>query len=372
MKALTMITIIATILQTFRTTQIYLRKNIKPYKKITETIILIISVIISYFMLEDQSSTVIIISLLLISYVVISFVLEQLTKKNHITRLSIKKAIDMADTGILFLNKAGNIILINNTMQEILNELNIKNNYFINLIQKSFYKIEDVYLIKSLNKVYEFKKNNKQEIILTNVTDIYNLQEEEKRQNKIIAENNEKILDTIKNIEKIEKEKSLLQIKNEYHDLLGYRLALFTKYLEQEKLDIEDINFLLDSIYEDKSLRLSSSKKLDNLIKMYHIIGIEIIINGSLPQKESIAIIFFEIIREAITNAVIHADSKNINITINSSLEKIEMTIANDGKESPQTIHENEGIKGMKRKLATINGTLLINTYPKYTLKVII
>ncbi len=372
MKVLTMITIITTILQTFRTTLIYLRKNARLYKKVIETIILIISIVISYFMLENQNQAIIIISLLLISYVAISFIFEQLTKNNHITRLSIKNAIDMSDTGILFLNKNGNIVLINNTMQKILNELNIKNNYFVNLIQKSFYKIEDVYLIKSLNKVYEFKRKNKQELILTDVTDIYNLQEKEKKQNKIITENNEKILDAIKNIEKIEKEKSLLQIKNEYHDLFGYKLALFTKYLEQEQTDIEDINFLLDSVYEDKSLKLSSSKKLDNLVKMYHIIGIEIIINGNLPQKESIAAIFFEIIREAITNAVIHADSKNINITITSSLEKIEMTITNDGKEPPQTIHENEGIKGMKRKLATINGTLIINTFPNYTLKVVI
>ena len=42
---------------------------------------------------------------------------------------------------------------------------------------------------------------------------------------------------------KIEKAKSLLKIKNEYHDIIGHRLALFSKYLENDTKDIKSILF---------------------------------------------------------------------------------------------------------------------------------
>ena len=89
---------------------------------------------------------------------------------------------------------------------------------------------------------------------------------------------------------------------------------MLTKYLEQEPKDAKSILFLLDSIYEDFDSKLSSDEKLKNLVKIYQVIGINIIVKGKLPIDEKIANIFFEIIREAVTNAIIHADSKNIKI----------------------------------------------------------
>lgn len=77
-------------------------------------------------------------------------------------------------------------------------------------------------------------------------------------------------------------------------------------------------------------------------------------------------------IREVITNAIIHANSKNIKIIINDSKNKKELIITNDGKRTNKIIHENEGIKGMRRKLKEINGILIIDNTKRFTLKVIV
>lgn len=362
---LLIITIIMTLLQVLRVSIYILKKEVSLFKKIFELLILIIMIILEYFNLLNKSNYTIYLSLILSIYIFISFIYDKKSKKNF-SVLSVKKGIDASNMGIMFLDNKENIILINNLFHDVLNNFNITSNYTNNLIKYSFKKIENDYLLKYNNNIYMLKINN-QEITLIDITKLYILQEEENIQNKKIKENNNKLLITLKNIEKLEKEKNLLKLKNEYHDIIGYRLALFTKYLEQDNLNSKDLLFLLDSIYEDFNSKLTSSSKLDNLIKMYKIIGININVKGFLPTNEEISLIFFEIIRESITNAIIHANSKNIDISI-SNLDYLEMTIRNDYVKTNKVIFENEGIKGMRRKLASINGNLEIKIDSSFTL----
>ena len=48
------------------------------------------------------------------------------------------------------------------------------------------------------------------------------------------------------------------------------------------------------------------------------------------------------------------------------------MIITNDGKKPNHTIYENEGIKGMRRKLKEIGGILIIENEDNFILKIII
>ena len=353
-------TIIIALLQVFRVSIYILRKDVSNGKKVFELLVLIVMIILEYYNLLDISSYTIYISLVLSIYTLISFIYERLFKNEYISVLSVKKGIDIADAGIMFLDNKGNIILVNNLFHNVLKELNITNNYINNLIDSSFKKLDNNYLLKYNDKVYMLKIYDNIEVSLLDITELYKLQEEEERQNRKIKENNNKLLLALKNIEELEKEKNLLKLKNEYHDIIGYRLALFSKYLEQDSKDTKDALFLLDSIYEDFNSKLNSMDKLNNLIRMYQIIGININLFGSLPLDEEEASIFFEIIREAITNAIIHADSKNIKVVITMYDGYVEMIITNDGKKPEGTIYENEGIKGMRRKLAKINGNINI------------
>ena len=373
MRLLLILTFIITILQAFRTAIYYLRKDITFNKKIRATIVLLMMIIISYFNLtKNMFAKTIYFTILLDIYILLSFSYEKLFKKEYISVLSVKNGIDLSDTGIMFLDDNGDIVLMNNLMSDILKDLNIKKDYIDNLIKKCTENVDNDYILKCNNGVYLLKIFYDKEVSLIDITELYKLQEQAKLQNKKIKANNEKILDAINNIEKIEKTKNLLKIKNEYHDIIGHRLALLTKYLEQEPKDAKSILFLLDSIYEDFDSKLSSDEKLKNLVKIYQVIGINIIVKGKLPIDEKIANIFFEIIREAVTNAIIHADSKNIKVIIAQYLDRIEMIITNDGKKPSSIIYENDGIKGMRRKLTLINGSLNISTENYFVLKIII
>lgn len=377
MKELTFILIIFIIIQVYRVAIIFFIRKQYLIKKIFEIFILLLIIIIEllnmHYIDNNKFNTILfLISIILALYIGINIIYERIIKKESLSILSVKNAIDLSDNGIMFLNDKGNIILINVVMKDILKEYNINDNYIDNLKEKEIKEIHNEHILKCLNRVWQLKINNNKEIIALDITDIYKIQEKTKNQNIEIEENNKKILKTLNNIEEVEKEKKLIKIKNEFHDILGHRLSLFGEYLKQDNINKEEIKFMLDNLFEQFTTLKSPEENLKKLIEVYKVFNINISIIGKLPKNKEVGETFFEIIREAVTNAIIHANSKNIKVVITNSLEKTEMLITNDGIKPNNFINENEGIKGMRRKLKEIGGILIIENEDNFILKIII
>ena len=377
MKELTFILIIFIIIQVYRVAIIFFIRKQYLIKKIFEVFILLLIIIIEllnmHYIDNNKFNTILfLISIILALYIGINIIYERIVKKESLSILSVKNAIDLSDNGIMFLNDKGNIILINVVMKDILKEYNINDNYIDNLKEKEIKEIHNEHILKCLNRVWQLKINNNKEIIALDITDIYKIQEKTRNQNIEIEENNKKILKTLNNIEEVEKEKKLIKIKNEFHDILGHRLSLFGEYLKQDNINKEEIKFMLDNLFEQFTTLKSPEENLKKLIEVYKVFNINISIIGKLPKNKEVGETFFEIIREAVTNAIIHANSKNIKVVITNSLEKIEMLITNDGIKPNNFINENEGIKGMRRKLKEIGGILIIESEDNFILKIII
>ena len=371
MKIITIILIIFLLLQIYRVTILFFKKEQNIFKKIFEFIIFILILIVELLNMKCIDNNkfniiLLLVSIILAIYIGINIIYEILIKKESLSILSIKIAIDLSDNGIMFLNDKGNIILINKVMKDILKEYKINSNYIEKLQEKSNEQI-----IKCLDRKWQLKINNN-EVVLFNITDLYNIQEKIMKQNIMIEENNKRLIEELNNIEKITKEKKIIKIKNEFHDILGHRLSLFIQYLKQDNVNKEEIKFMLNNLFEQFDSIKSPTENLNKLIEVYKVFNININIVGNMPQKIKVSEVFFEIIREAVTNAIIHADSKNIKIVINNNIENIEMIITNDGKKPNNIINENEGIKGMRRKLNEIGGILIIETDDNFLLKVII
>ena len=377
MKELTFILIIFIIIQVYRVAIIFFIRKQYLIKKIFEVFILLLIIIIEllnmHYIDNNKFNTILfLISIILALYIGINIIYERIIKKESLSILSVKNAIDLSDNGIMFLNDKGNIILINVVMKDILKEYNINDNYIDNLKEKEIKEIHNEHILKCLNRVWQLKINNNKEIIALDITDIYKIQEKTRNQNIEIEENNKKILKTLNNIEEVEKEKKLIKIKNEFHDILGHRLSLFGEYLKQDNINKEEIKFMLDNLFEQFTTLKSPEENLKKLIEVYKVFNINISIIGKLPKNKEVGETFFEIIREAVTNDIIHANSKNIKVVITNSLEKIEMLITNDGIKPNNFINENEGIKGMRRKLKEIGGILIIENEDNFILKIII
>ena len=146
---------------------------------------------------------------------------------------------------------------------------------------------------------------------------------------------------------------------------------MFSKYLEMNKVNINEVKNIINNLFEEDENK-KSKDKLITLFNLYKTLGININVIGALPLDDKVANIFYEIIREAVTNAIIHANSKNIKAVITENEYKKELVITNDGDKPKQVIYENEGIKGMRRKLKIIGGTLIIDTKQEFILKAIV
>lgn len=348
-----------------------INKNITDYAL---EYIVAITILIALFMQESISrNSLFIIALLGIIYEIISLIYMYFRyyKKETITDFSIKKVIDECEFGILVLKGKG-IKLINNKMYEILDKLNIKKDYITNIIKQSIDQLDKNYCVKVEDKYYVFVINNN-EIITFDITEVYKLHQKLNEQNKKLKENNKKILLSIDNIEELEKEKNLLKLKNKYHDILGQNLSILQQYLNKENItqeNFEEIKFMIQKMFIDIEDTDDTNTNLENLIKIHKKNGTDIIIDGKLPQNKETAKVFFEIIREATTNAIRHAGSSKVFVNIKETLEETYMIITNDGRKPNEFITENQGIKDMRRKVKKLGGMFYISTVPEFSVNI--
>ena len=348
-----------------------INKNITDYAL---EYIVSITIFIALFMQESISrNSLFIIAILSIIYEIISltYMYFKYYKKETMTDFSIKKVIDECEFGILVL-KSKKAKLINNKMYEILDKLNIKKDYITNIISQSIDQLDKNYCVKVEDKYYVFVINNN-EIITFDITEEYKLHQKLNGQNKKLKENNKKILLSIDNIEELEKEKNLLKLKNKYHDILGQNLSILQQYLNRKNItqeNFEEIKFMIQKMFIDIEDTDDTNANLENLIKIHKKNGTDIIIDGKLPQNKETAKVFFEIIREATTNAIRHAGSSKVFVNIKETLEETYMIITNDGRKPNEFITENQGIKDMRRKVKKLGGMFYISTVPEFSVNI--
>ena len=370
------ILIILSLILVAQTIKIIVKTNIIDKNLIDYYIEYVVAIIILLTLIFEKSISLdilLLVTIMSLLYEVISFIYMyfKYIKEEKINQFSIKKVIDSSDLGILVL-KGNKSVLINNTMYAILNKLNIRTNYIANIIKQSEEQMDGNYVVKVEEKYYLFIINQN-EVIAFDITEEYSLKKELDEQNEKIKLNNKELVSSMENIEKLEKEKNLLKIKNKYHDLLGQNLSVLQQYLNREEIkqeNFDEIKFMIEKMFIDIEDTEDPNTNLQNLIKIHQKNGTNIIIKGKLPENEKQAKVFFEIIREATTNAIKHAGSSKIFVEIKETLEKTNMVITNDGKKPNEFITENEGIKGMRRKVEEIKGYFYVSTVPEFSVNV--
>ena len=297
MKIIVITLVLFIILDIYRFLLNIFRPNKNNKKVIFEILLLLSSIIICYISLtivENHKYNIyyFISALILIIIILGLFIYDIGINKDKITIFSVKNAIDLSTDGIMFIHK-DKIVLSNIVMDDILKRLKINNNFIEEIKKKSIKSINNLYIIKIDNKIWGININEN-EIKASDITKEYKLQEELSERNREIEKNNKIILKTIKKVDEIEKEKNILKIKNNFHDILGHRLSLLKQYLNMDKVNNKDIKFLIDSLFEDTTSN-NYEKNLTELVDMYKLLGINIIVTGSLNFDIKIAKVFFEI-----------------------------------------------------------------------------
>lgn len=205
------ILIILSLILVAQTIKIIVKTNIIDKNLIDYCIEYVVTIIVLLTLIFEKNisfNILLLFAIISLLYEIISFIYMyfKYIKEEKINQFSIKKVIDSSDFGILVL-KGNKSILINNTMYEILNKINIKTNYISNIIKQSEEQMDGNYIVEIEEKYYLFIINQN-EIIAFDITEEYSLKKELDERNEKIVLNNTEIITSIENIENLEKEKN--------------------------------------------------------------------------------------------------------------------------------------------------------------------
>lgn len=183
----------------------------------------------------------------------------------------------------------------------------------------------------------------------------------------------------IEEVKKVADNAAYLRMRARVHDVIGQRLSILHRYLEEGRLDdesLEQIDPLLRSIAADLRSDGASEPKeqLDDIVHAFGLVSVQIDVEGVLPRDTRVAAAFLQIIREASTNATKHAQAHRVHVRLwretSEDSAVARMTVSNDGAPAPVSYREGTGIPGMRHVAQDLGGSLEIHATPPFTLTV--
>lgn len=183
----------------------------------------------------------------------------------------------------------------------------------------------------------------------------------------------------IEEVKKVADNAAYLRMRARVHDVIGQRLSILHRYLEEGRLDdesLEQIDPLLRSIAADLRSDGASEPKeqLGDIVHAFGLVSVQIDVEGVFPRDVRVATAFLQIIREASTNATKHAQAHQVQVRLwregSDGGAIAHMTVSNDGAPAPVSYREGTGIPGMRHVAQNLGGSLEVHAAPPFTLTV--
>lgn len=317
-------------------------------------------------------------------------------RQEDITMFSTIETINVIPVGILYLDPRGRPLLMNRCMRKNLVELHMptdlgdmsstwndlrklsmqmpessRNRVWINLDR--FGEARAVIEI-SPAEIRLFER-----IIGLDVTEYAHAHDRLAQANHLLELAGKELQAQIEEVKKVADNAAYLRMRARVHDVIGQRLSILHRYLEEGRLDdesLEQIDPLLRSIAADLRSGGASepAEQLGDIAHAFGLVSVQIDVEGALPEDARVAAAFLQIIREASTNATKHAQAHRVHVHLwqegADAGAVARMTISNDGSPAPVSYREGTGIPGMRHVAQNLGGSLEVHAAPPFTLAV--
>ena len=314
-------------------------------------------------------------------------------RQEDITMFSTIETINVIPVGILYLDPRGRPLLMNRCMRKNLVELHMptdlgdmsgtwndlrklsmqmpessRNRVRINLDR--FGEARDDVMVSG--RLFE-------RIIGLDVTEYAHAHDRLAQANHLLELAGQELQAQIEEVKKVADNAAYLRMRARVHDVIGQRLSILHRYLEEGRLDdesLEQIDQLLRSIAAD--LRSGGdtepAEQLGDIVHAFGLVSVQIDVEGELPNDARVAAAFLQIIREASTNATKHAQAHQVHVRLwqegTEDGAVARMVVSNDGAPAPVSYREGTGIPGMRHVAQNLGGSLEVHTAPPFTLTV--
>ena len=326
-------------------------------------------------------------------------------RQEDITMFSTIETINVIPVGILYLDSRGRPLLMNRCMRKNLVELHMptdlgdmsstwndlrklsmqmpessRNRVRINLDRfgeaRAVVEVSPAEIRLFVRDRVMVSGRSFERIIGLDVTEYAHAHDRLAQANHLLELAGQELQAQIEEVKKVADNAAYLRMRARVHDVIGQRLSILHRYLEEGRLDdesIEQIDPLLRSIAAD--LR-EPAEQLGDIVHAFGLVSVQIDVEGALPEDARVATAFLQIIREASTNATKHAQAHRVHVRLwqegADAGAVARMTISNDGSPAPVSYREGTGIPGMRHVAQDLGGSLEVHAAPPFTLTVTI
>ncbi|MGN1351140.1 MAG: sensor histidine kinase [Anaerovoracaceae bacterium] len=228
--------------------------------------------------------------------------------------------------------------------------------------------------------VWNFRKNELKtgkytvfEIIAYDVTAQYHLLQLLDEKIKRLAAVNERLREYGTQIDKVIREREILSAKIKVHNEAGRTLMAFRAYLEQPKHERNREKLLSLWRYNLAVMRndlepQQQSNEWELLLDAAEAVDVEIVLNGELPEDETVRKAVISAVHECLTNTVRHAGGKRLDVDIVSE-KTVVVSITNTGAAPSGEIQETGGLVNLRSMVDAAGGTMTILSRPRFKLQ---
>ena len=315
--------------------------------------------------------------------------LRRKREKEHVLDgTSIKEAVDTLHVGLLFCRPDGLISLQNTQMQILMKtltgEMQASGKVFYERLlcgavqdcsrmtemgEQIAYRLPDgkIWMFEIHNLT--FKKHPYKLLVASDLTDRWNATHQLWLQNEELEEKNKELRSMLNNLESICKMEEMARAKSWLHDMMGQKISLLLRSLQEHKEPDEEILYSFAEDFPEQIRKIPESlseQVISTLVETYAKLGVKIIVKGSPAEEERVSKIQAEIATEGVTNAVRHGYAQEIHIDFDETEEVWKMDITNDGLLPDGNIKEGGGLREIRRKIMLLNGMFYYEKEPVF------
>ena len=309
----------------------------------------------------------------------------------------IKKAIDSYPGGICFSALDGRVILVNEKMNQLMLELtghtilnakvaweelaNFANNGKAEKLNQSWLPKDpdnengsthqQLFFRFSDSSVWRFELRfldlNTVQIEAAEITELYRLSEELYENTIRLHEMQKRQKALLDSIVEVNLNKEILSAKMHIHDELGHCLLATIKAITEDSLaeNADTLRESWNSTIRDFSnipmvWTVPDSSLQSELMQVAELIGCKVIFLGEQPTQRKALQLLHAAIREALTNAVRHANATELMVKIEQDEKNYHIEISDNGGVTVSKITEGNGLSALRQRLEQEGASLKV------------
>ncbi len=302
-------------------------------------------------------------------------------KEEHITPMSVKDSIDRLDAGLCYWEDGGRIILSNKKMDEICfsvsAEMLLNGENFYKSLESECVVLPDGTINYFVDNEVEFEDKQIHELIAADVTELYKKNVLLEQETLSLRKMNESLRRYNQNLEDLVRKQEILDAKVYIHDEMN-RLMLVTTAMTETSVSDEEFRNVL-TLWRNNAVLLGNETEknrtdvdISEIDRLAALLGINVIWTGT-PLREvskNIREVLVIIAREAIANAVKHAEAKIVAIDMATANKEMTITITNDGKRPVGKVNIGGGLSNIRRMVEAQNGKLDVMVKEQFVLNI--